>query len=141
MTEITKEFRFSMAHILENHTGLCLNLHGHTYTLFVTATADPKEGMVIDFKDLKKIVKTTFIEKIDHSFGYNKNSKDPVVKEIARILKANGRKAYEFDFRTTSENIAEYVFGLLAPNLKKLGVVLKEVKIYESPESCATYRK
>ncbi len=61
---ITKEFRFEMAHALWNYDGLCRNLHGHSYILRVTVKGQPiadsnhpKFGMVMDFGDLKAIVK------------------------------------------------------------------------------------
>ena len=62
-----------MAHVLEGYDGLCANMHGHSYILSVTVigkpieqTGNPKLGMVMDFGDLKKIVKklTAFFGKI-----------------------------------------------------------------------------
>ena len=53
-----------MAHALFGYDGPCKNIHGHTYHLSVTLigsptqdTDDVKLGMVIDFSDLKKIIK------------------------------------------------------------------------------------
>ncbi len=62
---VTKEFPFEMAHALWNYDGPCRNVHGHSYRLFVTLSGkppidvegNPKNGMVIDFSDLKSIVK------------------------------------------------------------------------------------
>ena len=61
---VTKEFSFEMAHALWNYDGPCRNVHGHSYRLFVTLYGkpleeqdNPKNGMVIDFSDLKRIVK------------------------------------------------------------------------------------
>ena len=61
---VTKEFPFEMAHVLWNYDGPCKNVHGHSYRLFVTLSGfptdnkdNPKNGMVIDFSDLKSIVK------------------------------------------------------------------------------------
>ena len=61
---VTKFYDFEMAHALWNYDGLCKNIHGHSYKLFVTVIGEPinnendnKNGMVIDFSDLKKIVK------------------------------------------------------------------------------------
>jgi len=71
---VTKQFDFEMAHALWNYDGPCRNLHGHSYRLFVTVTghpvkdhANPKQGMVIDFGDLKKIVHDTVISEFDHA--------------------------------------------------------------------------
>ena len=63
LIRVTKEFSFEMAHALWNYDGPCRNVHGHSYRLFVTLSGipsddpqDPKNGMVIDFTDLKDIV-------------------------------------------------------------------------------------
>ena len=61
---VTKEFRFEMAHALWNYDGPCRNVHGHSYILYVTFAGEPvndpesnRNGMVIDFGDLKKLVR------------------------------------------------------------------------------------
>ena len=58
---ITKEFKFETGHALYGYDGLCKNVHGHSYKLSVTVLGSPiidskqtKNGMVIDFSDLKK---------------------------------------------------------------------------------------
>ncbi len=78
---ITKEFRFEMAHLLWNYDGLCKNIHGHSYILFVTVLGDiitdganPKVGMVVDFGDLKKIVKEQIVDVLDHAIAVNDKS-------------------------------------------------------------------
>ena len=60
---VTREFTFEMAHVLRNYDGPCRNVHGHSYRLFVTIAGtpidnsdNPKNGMVIDFSELKNIV-------------------------------------------------------------------------------------
>ena len=64
LIRVTKEFTFEMAHVLWNYDGPCKNVHGHSYRLFVTLSGfpadnpdNPKNGMVMDFSDLKSIVK------------------------------------------------------------------------------------
>ena len=71
---VTKEFSFEMAHALEGHDGKCRNIHGHSYHLSVTIIGtpihnlnNPKNGMVMDFGDLKGIVERVVIEPLDHS--------------------------------------------------------------------------
>ncbi len=71
---ITKDFRFEMAHALKGYDGLCKNIHGHTYELKVTVSGipvsdenSPKLGMVLDFGDLKKIVKEEIVNHYDHA--------------------------------------------------------------------------
>lgn len=74
MTTVTKIFTFDACHHLPHYDGACNKQHGHTYKLEVTVTGkvdkditNPKCGMIIDFKDLKKIVDDTVISKYDHS--------------------------------------------------------------------------
>ena len=81
MIRITKEFKFEMAHALFGYDGLCKNIHGHSYRLWVTVRGQvkneknhAKDGMVMDFNFLKKIVKPEIIDKYDHSFVINANS-------------------------------------------------------------------
>ena len=75
-TSITKQFRFEAAHSLPNHDGKCKNLHGHSYLLEVTISGEilkegPKEGMIMDFADLSKIVENEIINPWDHQFLNN----------------------------------------------------------------------
>ena len=74
MRSITKIFTFEACHHLPHYEGACHNLHGHSYKLEVTvggaietSTLNPKCGMIMDFKDLKKIVNEVAIDKYDHS--------------------------------------------------------------------------
>ena len=87
---ITKQFYFETGHALYGYDGKCRNVHGHSYKLSVTVigtpsadTNDVKFGMVIDFKDLKKIVKGEIVDQFDHTTVFNKNT--PHV-ELAREL-------------------------------------------------------
>ena len=78
---VTKEFNFDMAHALEGYNGKCKNIHGHSYHLSVTVKGkpvkdhnSPMDGMVIDFTDLKKIVKTNILDRFDHALVLRKDS-------------------------------------------------------------------
>ncbi len=71
---LTKEFGFEMSHALWKYDGLCKNLHGHSYKLFVTVIGtpikdddNPKNGMVMDFGELKQIVKEEIVDQMDHA--------------------------------------------------------------------------
>ena len=78
---ITKMFSFEAGHALHGYDGKCKNLHGHSYHLEVTVIGTPiadtnnvKHGMVIDFGDLKKIVKEQVVDVFDHAIVFNKNT-------------------------------------------------------------------
>lgn len=70
-----------MAHALYGYDGACRNIHGHSYVLKVTVSGqpvqkdgEPKTGMVLDFAELKNIVKENIIDKVDHALVLNGNS-------------------------------------------------------------------
>ena len=78
---ITKKFNFETGHALYGYDGKCKNVHGHSYKLEVTVSGKPitdasnvKFGMVIDFGDLKKIVKEEIVDLFDHATVFNKNT-------------------------------------------------------------------
>lgn len=106
---ITKIFTFETGHALYGYDGKCKNVHGHSYKLSVTVigtpitdTANVKYGMVIDFGDLKKIVKEQIVDIFDHATVFNKNT--PHV-ELAKELKERGHDVILVDYQPTSENM------------------------------------
>lgn len=108
---ITKEFTFDAAHKLSNHKGKCKNLHGHTYKLHVTIKGKPNgDGMIIDFSDIKNIVKKYILEKLDHS-------------DLNEIIP-----------QPTAENIILWIWGELEDKLN-----LSELKLWETSTSFITY--
>jgi 6-pyruvoyltetrahydropterin/6-carboxytetrahydropterin synthase len=75
---VTKRFHFEMAHTLYEYDGLCRNIHGHSYNLEVTLIGEPrkepnhpKDGMVMDFGELKKMVKAEIVDRFDHALMVN----------------------------------------------------------------------
>lgn len=106
---ITKQFNFETGHALYGYDGKCRNVHGHSYKLSVTVIGKPitdtshvKLGMVIDFGDLKKIVKEEIVDKFDHATVFNKNT--PHV-ELAKELTERGHNVILADYQPTSENM------------------------------------
>ena len=89
------------------YDGKCKNIHGHSYQLFVTVIGKPisnsehvKFGMVIDFSDLKKIIKEEIVNVFDHATVFNKNT--PHV-ELAKELSDRGHDVILVDYQPTSE--------------------------------------
>jgi len=126
---VTKEFNFEMAHALHNYDGLCKNIHGHSYKLFVCLkgipkddVSHPKNGMLLDFKDLKKMVNELIITPFDHALILNSEDK------LATLNLHNNTKSILFDFQPTCENIcihfAEILTTVFDENIK-LGVIDK----------------
>ena len=128
---ITKEFKFEMAHALHGYDGLCANIHGHSYRLWVTVRGNVKkenkhikDGMVMDFMDLKSIIKPTIINKYDHSLVLNATSPH------ANLDLSAFDKVYYLPYQPTSENLvtdfANSITSLLPENVELLKVVLSE---------------
>ncbi len=104
---ITKQFSFEAGHALYGYDGKCKNIHGHSYKLSVTVIGKPisdntnvKFGMVIDFTDLKKIVKQEIVNVFDHATVFNKNTPH---LELAMDLKNRGHNVLLVDYQPTSE--------------------------------------
>lgn len=131
---ITKEFTFEMAHALYGYDGKCKNIHGHSYKLDVCVIGkpikdadNPKFGMLIDFGDLKTIVKSEVVDVMDHAIMLNINSPH---QSLAEDLKTSGHDIVEVDYQPTSENMvidfAEKIQLKLPENIKLHSLKLRE---------------
>ncbi|RLK03042.1 6-pyruvoyl trahydropterin synthase family protein [Tenacibaculum discolor] len=131
---ITKQFTFETGHALYGYDGKCKNVHGHSYKLSVTVIGSPitdtsnvKYGMVIDFGDLKKIVKEDIVDVFDHATVFNKNT--PHV-ELAQELKNRGHHVILVDYQPTSEmmviDFAKKIQRRLPENIKLHAIKLQE---------------
>ncbi|MBU2926643.1 6-pyruvoyl trahydropterin synthase family protein [Winogradskyella psychrotolerans] len=139
---ITKQFSFETGHALYGYDGKCKNVHGHSYNLHVTVIGTPisdasnvKYGMVIDFGDLKKIVKEEIVDVFDHATVFNKNT--PHV-ELAKELQARDHNVLLVDYQPTSEmmviDFAEKIKQRLPNNIK-----LHSLKLSETASSFAEW--
>ena len=131
---ITKQFSFETGHALYGYDGKCKNVHGHSYRLDVTVIGTPindnthvKFGMVIDFGDLKKIVKEEIVNVFDHATVFNKNT--PHV-ELAREMEIRGHNVLLVDYQPTSEmmviDFASKIKMRLPGNIKLFSLKLQE---------------
>ena len=132
---ITKEFRFEGAHALQNYDGKCRHIHGHSYRLFVTLkgspiaeASSPKNGMVVDYGDLKRVVNKYIVDPFDHALLLRRDA--PVKEEISAAY----QNVIILEFQPTCENLAIYFAGLLKDNLPD-GTTLHSIKLYETPTS------
>jgi 6-pyruvoyltetrahydropterin/6-carboxytetrahydropterin synthase len=131
---ITKQFAFETGHALYGYDGKCKNVHGHSYKLDVTVIGTPiadtthvKYGMVIDFGDLKKIVKEDIVDVFDHATVFNKNT--PHV-ELANELSKRGHNVLLVDYQPTSEmmviDFAEKIKRRLPKTIQLFALKLQE---------------
>jgi 6-pyruvoyltetrahydropterin/6-carboxytetrahydropterin synthase len=138
---VTKYYEFEMAHALWNYDGLCKNIHGHSYKLYVTVIGEPindennlKNGMVIDFGDLKKIVKTQIVDIFDHSLVVYKNAPYDKLMDLNEMVSRH----HIVDFQPTCENLVLHFVNIIKPLLPE-GVSLKKVKLFETANSNAEW--
>ena len=102
---------FSSAHHLPKYDGPCHDLHGHTWkAVFIIEGPVRQDGMVCDFKVVKKLLDSHLP---DH--------------QLLNDLLEN----------PTAENLAQYLFDKIRPELAKLGLTLKTLEIWESDNAAA----
>ncbi len=119
---VTKVFHFEMAHALYGYDGPCKNIHGHSYKLSVTIIGKinnvkkhPKNGMVVDFTDLKKIVNSNIIDCFDHTLVLNANSPHKEFVEKENIFE----KIFLVDYQPTCENLVVDFVKKIIPHLSE----------------------
>ncbi len=139
---ITKQFSFETGHALYGYDGKCRNVHGHSYKLSVTVFGTPiadsnnvKFGMVIDFSDLKKIVKEEIVDVFDHATVFNKNT--PHV-ELAKELSDRGHNVLLVDYQPTSEMMVIDFAGKIKKRLAS-SIQLHSLKLQETETSYAQW--
>ena len=121
MISIKKRFEFHAAHRLPYHTGLCKNLHGHTYMLDVEIGGDiqsegPATGMIMDFGSLENLVQEVVLDYIDHHLlndAWENPTAENMVRDIAHSIK----------------------------EVLPLMIHLVSVTLWETPTSCAIWRE
>ncbi len=138
MIRITKIFTFETAHVLYNYDGKCKNMHGHSYKLFVTVKGNPinelenpKNGMVVDFGDIKKIVKSEIIDLWDHSVLVNALSPH---KNLGEDLEQKGHKVIYCNYQPTCENMLYDIADKIKKQLPNY-VQLAYLKLHETENS------
>lgn len=115
MYELRVEDHFDAAHQLKGYQGACERLHGHTFRVQVFLRGDKlkKEGFLLDFKEIKTVLKGV-LEEFDH---HNLN-------ELKYFKEQN----------PTSENVARTLFELLSIKLP-----IFKVCVFESEGTSASY--
>lgn len=139
---VTKRFHFEMAHALRCHDGLCANIHGHSYVLDVTLTGTPrnepghpKDGMVIDFSELKKLVNAAVVDRYDHAL---------LLHESDRVQASTGHELFGRTLFTPWQPSCENVLLDIVERLQAalLGrTVLQAVRLQETASSWAEWER
>ena len=139
---LTKEFSFESAHALDGYDGLCREIHGHSYRLFVTIKGEPiceegnpKMGMVMDFGDLKRIVNGEIVDRLDHSFVLRDSEQNV---ELKATLGAKFNKVVLVDYQPTCENMLADFAARLQKALPS-HVELHSLRLHETATSYAEW--
>jgi 6-pyruvoyltetrahydropterin/6-carboxytetrahydropterin synthase len=122
MFEVTVEETFAAGHALRNYHGKCESLHGHNYRVQVTLQGAELDsiGLLVDFVQVKKLLQTV-VDRLDHQF----------LNDLAPFDSLN----------PSAENIARYFYDELSGGLNRdSGVTLRQIKIWETDTTSATYR-
>ncbi|MFO7852541.1 MAG: 6-pyruvoyl trahydropterin synthase family protein [Bacteroidota bacterium] len=138
---VTKEFTFETAHALWNYDGPCRNVHGHSYKLFVTLSGEPlndpenpKNGMLIDFGDLKELVNNKVVKVFDHAVVISnmveKKKLDALIHIFGNVLVV--------DYQPTCENLVTDIAERICKNLP-VNTRLHSLRLYETATSYAEW--
>jgi 6-pyruvoyltetrahydropterin/6-carboxytetrahydropterin synthase len=126
---LTRKAEFSASHVCTNPAwsadqnqavyGNNANAHGHghNYVLEVTLTGDPDPvtGMVFDLRELKEILNREVVDPMDHRF-LNRE-----VPPFDRVI-------------PTTENLAVEIWKRIEPQIRRPGVHLHNVRLYETAD-------
>lgn len=139
---LTKEFTFEAAHFLEGYDGACRHIHGHSYRLFVTIKGepsadeyDPKQGMVMDFGLLKRIVAEQIISQFDHAFIVRRTDYS---EQLCELLGDGDNNIVMVDYQPTCENMLSDFAERLLESLPD-EVELYSLRLHETASSYAEW--
>lgn len=132
MYRIARRIDFCYGHRLLDYPGKCRYLHGHNGRVEILLEVQELDarGMVADFTEVDRAVKSWIDENLDHRMLLRRD--DPLVA----ALEAAGEPFYLMETSPTAEAIA----GLLFRTAHDLGFPVIEVRLWETPDSMATYR-
>ncbi len=132
MYRVTRQIDFCYGHRLLNYEGKCRYLHGHNGRAFIVIEAAQldQRGMVMDFSDIKDVMKQWIDQNLDHRMILHRE--DPAVPALEEL----GEPLYLLDCNPTAENIARVIFDVA----REHGFPVVETRLWETPNCYATYR-
>ena len=136
MATLTRVFEFDAAHRVMHEKVKCFNLHGHRFRVEVTFEyhQTSRLGYAIDFRELKRIAGNWIDSYLDHAAIFN-----PLDKEFIELNRSMGLRTYVMgmgviaDINPSAETIAEEMLYTLRVLFSKHPVIVKSVKLYETP--------
>ncbi|MDP6355714.1 MAG: 6-carboxytetrahydropterin synthase [Planctomycetota bacterium] len=130
---VTKVIDFCYGHRLLNYSGKCRHLHGHNGRLEIDLDSNALDelGMVMDFGDVKAVVKRWIDENLDHRMILHRD--DPAVE----FLKQQNEPMFLIDTNPTAESIAALILNFA----RDQGLPVSEVRLWETASSYASCRE
>jgi len=128
---VTKRIEFCYGHRLLDYDGVCKHPHGHNASVEIEVRTDSLDSrnMVVDFSDIKRIVKGWIDRELDHKMILRHD--DPLVEPLKKL----GEPMYLLDSNPTVERIARLIFE----KVREQGLPVIRVKVWETPTSFTTY--
>jgi 6-pyruvoyltetrahydropterin/6-carboxytetrahydropterin synthase len=140
---ITRRLEFDAGHRIPNHDSLCRHLHGHRYALEVTLAGEPvrtagdaRQGMVMEFSEVRAIAQCEIVDAWDHAFLAWREDR-LVVEFLSRLP---DHRTVLFDQPPTAEHLALAAFLALDRAYTDRygnGLRLERVRLYETPNCWA----
>ena len=137
MYVIERSFDIAVGHRLSKHKGKCKNFHGHNYKILVGIRAKhlDNNGMVLDFSELNRIVKT-FLDKFDHSLIVSLD--DKIYNKMSETFLQHNMKVVALPYEPTAENFTSEIYRYVASKLPP-DVEMDHVTVFENERSKAVY--
>jgi len=131
MYSVTKRIDFCYGHRLLDYNGICKHPHGHNAVAEIEVRTDALDmrNMVVDFSDIKRIVKGWIDRELDHKMILRHD--DPLVKPLQSL----GEPIFIVDSNPTVERIARLIYEVS----REQGLPVVRVTVWETPTSWATY--
>jgi 6-pyruvoyltetrahydropterin/6-carboxytetrahydropterin synthase len=131
MYSVTKKIEFCYGHRLLDYDGICKHPHGHNAVaeIEVRTGALDSRNMVVDFSDIKRVVKGWIDAHIDHQMILRRD--DPLVEPLQKL----GEPIFLVDSNPTVEHIAKIIFDHAVGE----GFPVVRVTVWETPTSFASY--
>ncbi len=120
MYEVCREHFFSAAHQLRGYEGKCESLHGHNWRVrvYVRSHGLDTHGMVVDFKQLKKVM-DGILDRLDHH----------MLNDVPPFDELN----------PSAENLARHIAEEVDTRISDDRVQVHRCDVWESDRSLATY--
>lgn len=140
---ITRRLEFDAGHRIPDHRSLCKHLHGHRYAIEITVSGrittqdgDPRNGMVLDFSEIKSVARSLIVDVWDHAFLAYRGD-----RQVLDFLQSMpDHRTVILDCVPTAENLARLAFQILAPRIGEIcdkQLTLENVRLFETPNCWA----